>query len=355
MPETNIPEVVRRVEDASLEGLGRLDIDEVQAAMDHLLRPEVDARALYTRWERQQWAVSDLDFSQDRAHWGMLEPGVADQVRATMTLFYIGEQAVTDTLSPILHAAPLEEERVFLATQVADEARHTVFFHRFFDEVFEIRGGLHEALTFLKPRTRGGFRQIFDTHLADATDQVRINPQDQDAWVRAVVTYHLVVEGYLALTGQRTLLRIFRSTGLMPGFVAGFTAVARDESRHLSFGVWALRRRVRENPDVAKVIVDQVERLLEPAVLTVVAPDETLPFSDPRELPESQRVNPLDVRSFALDSLAKRLLSVGVAPAEIERLTVRGSALYDTAWSDYEAKQGLRHPVRFYQEGLVAV
>jgi hypothetical protein len=28
-------------------------------------------------------------------------------------------------------------------------------------------------------------------------------------------------------------------------------------------------------------------------------------------------------------------------------------SLYDAAWSDYERNHGVRHPVRFYQEGLV--
>jgi hypothetical protein len=32
---------------------------------------------------------------------------------------------------------------------------------------------------------------------------------------------------------------------------------------------------------------------------------------------------------------------------------MQGEALYEAAWSEYERTHGLRHPVRFYQEGLV--
>src|SRR4029077_16105308 len=160
-------------------------------------------------------------------------------------------------------------ERIFLATQIADEARHTVFFQRFFDEVLGVGGGLHAALDAITPRATAGFRKIFDHQLRDAMDLVRREPTNERAWVEGVVTYHLIIEGYLAITGQRTLLRTLRAAGLMPGFRTGFTAVARDESRHIGFGVMALRRRVSADPAMARVIARTVLELLDPAVRTV--------------------------------------------------------------------------------------
>ena len=127
-------EAVRRVESAPLQDLVALTVDDVEAQMDSLLATDVDTASLYRRWEQQQWAVSDLDFAQDRSDWQSLPAGIQQVTQHTMTLFFIGEQAVTDTLAPLLHAAPREDERIFLATQIADEARHTVFFQRFFEE-----------------------------------------------------------------------------------------------------------------------------------------------------------------------------------------------------------------------------
>src|SRR5207237_7103378 len=124
--------------------------------------------------------------------WALLDEQTRQVVRRIMTLFFIGEQAVTDTLAPILHAAPQEDERIFLATQVADEARHSVFFHRFFDEVLQVHGGLPVALRVVGPEATAGFRRIFENHLVDATEAVRRSPDDRRAWVEAVVTYHLV-------------------------------------------------------------------------------------------------------------------------------------------------------------------
>ncbi|MDQ3741185.1 MAG: hypothetical protein M3320_09265 [Actinomycetota bacterium] len=69
---------------------------------------------LYQLWERQQWATQDLDFSRDREQWH-------EQVSAEERY--------------IMRAAPTEEMRIFLGTQIADEARHVAFFDRFSSEV----------------------------------------------------------------------------------------------------------------------------------------------------------------------------------------------------------------------------
>ena len=346
-------EATRRVDNAPLKGLASVTVDDVEAHMDRLLEPDTDAASLYRRWEQQQWAVSDLDFSQDSTDWENLPPGVRNVMQHTMTLFFIGEQAVTDTLAPLLHAAPREDERIFLATQIADEARHTVFFQRFFEEVLGVGGGLHAALDAITPRATEGFRRIFEHQLREAMDLVRREPENSRAWVEGVVTYHLVIEGYLAITGQRALLRTLRNVGVMPGFRAGFTAVARDESRHIGFGVLALRRRVAADGETAGVIASKVIDLLDPAVRTVVSPDRKLPFEDPRVIPEPMRVNSVELKEFALASLAKRLIAAGLGTAAVREIRAHAEACYETAWSEYERNHGVRHPVRFYQEGLV--
>ncbi len=353
MSAQSVLDAIRRVEEAPLADLVRVSEDDVQAQMDHLLEPGIDSASLYRRWEKQQWAVSDLDFAVDVQHWENLPATTRQVMQNTMTLFFIGEQAVTDTLAPLLYATPNEDERIFLATQIADEARHTVFFQRFFEEVLGVGGGLHAALEAIGPRTSEGFRRIFDHQLIDAMDLVRREPHNERAWVEGVVTYHLIIEGYLALTGQRTLLRTLRNVGMMPGFVAGFTAVSRDESRHIGFGVLALRRRIAKQPEMARVVTLKVLELLEPAVKTAVAPDRKLPIEDPRPVPPPLRINGVEVREFALSSLAKRLRAAGVSEAATEEIRLQGMALYDAAWSDYERNHGVRHPVRFYQEGLV--
>jgi ribonucleoside-diphosphate reductase beta chain len=225
-------DVVRRVEDADLAGLGEVEIEDVYTQMEWLLESRATPLDLYRRWERQNWSTQDLDFTKDIEDWANMT-GVFEsfktELQRTFTLFFIGEQAVTDTLSPLVHAAPDEPSRIFLSTQVVDEARHTVFFSDFFEKVVGISGGLSAALAQLRDKTVQGFREVFDGDLVDVTERVRKDPSDYGAWVEAIAVYHLVVEGMLALTGQKFLLTSIRTMGILPGFYAGFTAVARDE------------------------------------------------------------------------------------------------------------------------------
>ena len=351
-----IPEVVRRVEGADLKAMRGVDIEDVYEQMDWLLDSRPTPMDLYHRWERQNWSTQDLDLSEDIEQWKAMEggfEGIRIELQRSFTLFFVGEQAVTDTLSPLVHAAPDEPSRIFLSTQLVDEARHTVFFSRFFDEVVGISGGLSAVLAGLRDRTVGGFREIFDRDLLEATEAVRENPNDYGAWVEAITIYHLVVEGMLALTGQKYLLGILREMGILPGFYAGFTAVARDESRHVNFGVRALMEAGLREPALLDRVADAVFRLLGPACRTVAAPDRRYAIS-PETTPENLRISPYEVRAFSLNSLVKRLRVAGLSKGVCDEVVARGNSYYDDAWAEYERIHSEEHPYRFFDRMTAA-
>ena len=58
----------------------------------------------------------------------------------------------------------------------------------------------------------------------------------------------MVIEGMLALTGQHFIMDYNERMGTLPGFVKGFTLVARDEHRHVAFGARFLRDMARRDP-----------------------------------------------------------------------------------------------------------
>lgn len=344
------PEAVQRVEDASLAEMRDVDIDDVYEQMDWLLESRPTPIDLYHRWENQNWSTQDLDFSQDAAHWKSLEgpfEGIRTELQRSFTLFFVGEQAVTDTLSPLVHGAPDEGSRIFLSTQLVDEARHTIFFSRFFDEVIGISGGLSEALSLLRDKTVGGFRTLFDEDLVNATEAVRKDPHDYGAWVEGITVYHLIVEGMLALTGQKFLLGILREMQMLPGFYAGFTAVARDESRHVNYGVRAIMEAGLKDPSHLDRVEATIRRLLPQACRIVAAPDRQFAIS-PEDTPANLRISPYEVRAFSLTSLTKRLKVAGISAETCEDITRQGIEYYDAAWAEYEALHGVEHPRRFY-------
>lgn len=339
MNDSTIEAAATRVEQAPLAELVSISVDDLQAQLDSYLDTRVDPRSLYRRWEDQHWSVFDLDLSVDVQHWAALDDGVRAVVRRILTLFFIGEQAVTDALSPIVYAAPRDDERIFLATQVADEARHATFFDRFFAEVMELPGGLQTALDTVGPEGTAGVRKVFDDHLATAIDRVRREPRDMTAWAQAVVTYHLIIEGYLALTGMRNLLTFTRATGFMPGFRTGFTAVARDESRHIGFGVLALRRRIRENPEIARTIVLKLLELSEPAVATAVDPSFIIrpPGGDSPEQREADASGYAEGRAYAQGQLGKRIRAVGLSESAVGEVLGTFDAHFDRMWELHTA------------------
>ncbi len=54
-----IEEIVKDVDQADVEGLGRTDVEDVYQQMDHLMQVRPSPMDLYNRWEKQQWAVAD--------------------------------------------------------------------------------------------------------------------------------------------------------------------------------------------------------------------------------------------------------------------------------------------------------
>jgi putative sterol carrier protein len=218
---------------------------------------------LYRRWERLNWRVSDLDFSQDRHDWLALDDYYRERLLWTLASFYVAEQRVAATLTPYVTAAPKLEQKVFLSTQCVDEARHTVFFDRWFQEVVAAGDGdLARRLRSSRQWVGPGFAPLFDEYLEDVTAELRAKPRDIRLFAKAVAVYHIVIEGVLALTGQKFILAWARNNGIIPGFRAGFTAVARDESRHVAFGARVIRDLLTQDPALLEPVHDGIRETL---------------------------------------------------------------------------------------------
>ena len=343
-------ETVARVEAADLQALQDLDLDDVYVHIDSLLQDLPGPLDLYRRWERQQWSAQELDFATDRQQWNALGPYLQEQLEIIFSGFFVGEQAVTDTLSPILMGAPHVEDRWFLSTQVVDEARHAYFFARFFSEVVHQGDSLGEVMTRAWRWTASdAYDQVFGPQgaLVSATEAVRLDPADPARWVRAITVYHLMVEGILALVGQRLVLRLLRRIDLLPAFRAGFTAVTRDESRHVNYGIWALRRAVREGQEgEIRTIVDAT---LQPCLRVYVNPQRLIEIPD--DLPDSARTDPRTNWIFAVDSVTRRLRAAGVAGSFIENTRQHAWLIVGEAVAEYERIHNQEHPVREYERG----
>jgi ribonucleoside-diphosphate reductase beta chain len=246
---------------------------DYQATADPALNEAADRTAnikllgygeLYDLWERQQWQTQELDFSQDREDWHERIPEEERFQRMYgLSSFFIGEQKVAEELGPIMRAAPTEDQKVFLCTQIADEARHVRFFERFYREVGVLEAdGLGEMLAETSAHLNQNFGELFDEMLVSRTTRLSQEPEDTEVLVEAVTLYHMVIEGMLALTGQHFIMEFNERENTLPGFVEGFGNVARDEHRHVAFGSVFLREKAHEDDRYKAAIQRTLEESL---------------------------------------------------------------------------------------------
>jgi ribonucleoside-diphosphate reductase beta chain len=266
---------------------------------------------LYRLWERQQWRTQDIDFSRDRIDWHeRIPPEERFQRMYGLSSFFIGEQRVAEELGPMMRACPDEEMRIFLCTQIADEARHVAFFNRFYEEVGVLESdNLRDRLEETSAHLNENFGVLFDRMLAERVDRLAREPEDLETLVEAVTLYHMVIEGMLALTGQHLIIEYNESVGTLPGFVEGFNKVARDEHRHVAFGARFLREMSERDPRYG----DAIQRMLVeagPAADGVLEP----PWYVEGETELLFGYTMEETRAFAMKALERRLKVIGLAP-----------------------------------------
>jgi ribonucleoside-diphosphate reductase beta chain len=295
------------VEQASLAELQRTPVEHVLTLIDQGLVQVPSYHDLYERWERQQWQVQELDFAADRAQWETFSAQRRKALLYPLCAFFQGEASVTDTLGPFLAALPTEEMRLFLTTQLVDEARHTMFFARFFRDALALQAEtMEETLLSLRSYVNPHLQTILLDTLPGIADRLRHEPENRTLLAEGVTIYHIITEGMMALAVQRRLLEQYRQLDLFPAFRAGFTAVTRDESRHVVFGVKCLRDLMQQDATVRATIQATIERLAPTALAAIT------PVPEMFEQMIARGEDPWIAPRYGLESLCKKLKVLGI-------------------------------------------
>ena len=300
-------------EDEALQVLLDADIDKVMAGLDRIVEAAPSYEKLFSRWENQQWSSESFDFTEDKRQWdsGALNPAQQEFLRWSMSSFFLGEERVTTELLPFAIAAPSHEARAFLATQISDEAKHMVFFDRFHREVFGVTGKtLSENVAAQRPAMNDDYSTLFDGILHDCAETLRKDPSDMGALVRGVTVYMVVIEGTLALTGARFMIRSLKEMDVLPGFRQGFTAVNRDESRHVGFGVKFVADAIKEDPGHKQIVQDTLSETLPIGTLALAPPM----VDDPYDFQTPFGYSSQEIYGYAMKSLSKKLAAMGMQP-----------------------------------------
>ncbi|MGB0119378.1 MAG: ribonucleotide-diphosphate reductase subunit beta [Solirubrobacterales bacterium] len=258
---------------------------------------------LYRRWEENNWSAMGLDYSKDRAGWDALDEMQRKSALWMYSMFFYGEDSVTDNLSPYIDAAPTEEQAYFLTTQQVDEARHAIHFHRFFKEVLGAGDSVAETLESTLPQLNWGYTTVFD-RLDRMADELRAD-RSLPKFAQAITLYHMIVEGTLAQPGQHYIEDFFTKDGTMPGFAEGMTHVSRDEQRHIGFGVKTLSEIVPQS-DECKAAIVELFREVNKCSMSVFCP----PNYD-RAYTECWGFSLEDIFAFSLKLIRQRWKTIG--------------------------------------------
>ena len=303
-----------KTEDEALQVLLDADIDKVMSGMDRIIEAAPSYHKLFMRWQRQHWSTEDFDFSEDARQWA--DPSTMTEEERQFLLFgfsqfFLGEERVTVELLPMAMAAPSREAQAFLTTQISDEAKHMVFFDRFYREVLGMSAdSLGEMIDAQRTNVNKDWEELFDGILHECAERCRKDPGDIEALIRGITVYMVVIEGTLALTGARFIIRNLKQRDWLPGFTSGFTAVNRDESRHVGFGVKFLADAIKADPANAQVIEATLKETLPVASLVFVPPGVENPYDF-----QTPFYSSAEIFEYAMKSLSKKLAAMGLDPA----------------------------------------
>jgi hypothetical protein len=135
-----------------------------------------------------------------------------------------------------------------------------VLFGRFMREVAAAGDGTAASLDATRPQLTWGFRKVF-SRLDRMADELR-RDRSRPKLAQAITLYHLVIEASLAQPGQHLIDESLSRRNLLPGLCEGVRNVARDEQRHIAFGVKMIADLVREDPDCRPAIEELLREIL---------------------------------------------------------------------------------------------
>ena len=251
------------------------------------------------------WDPQEIDLTEDKKHFAEMDEQKRNYLIHFCNGFYDAEENVAIQFCPWIMVAPTTWQQAYLSTQLVEEFKHTEFFKRYFEEVFEmdrhtakVKNYVHESLT-----ERG-------KQLIQAIDE---GPAAREAaMVEGMAQYQGIIEGVQAMVGYEVYEAVWGQYGLLPGLKEGFKNIKRDEGRHVGFGLRSLKR-FAQKPEHAERIKNVYEEFL-PGMLqrydqpVVVNGKE---IETPKEVQGKQRIEKMIERRIK-DILGTELESLNI-------------------------------------------
>lgn len=200
--------------------------------------------------QENRWSPYEFDLEQDREQLQSLDDETARdvviQLRDEVDGFFLGDRNVAEDLTPLSLTFDEIMPQLYVSSQLLDEAVHTVWFERYWDEVIRPEGdrlGVEgtDELSGLDDIEGEPLYEIL-TRTERAMDRLLDDPSPENV-ASAMIHYHLTAEGLLGLVSLHRVDKVFTSTDAMQldGWLSGFEYVRADEARHVEFGTKKVR------------------------------------------------------------------------------------------------------------------
>ncbi len=199
-----------------------------------------------------------------------------DNLITTLCNYCIGETAALEASSGLISIAPNRHSKIFLATQVVDEARHLEVFLRRLRDL-----GVEDPESEISVRA--------NPHLVAFKDRLMELVAGHD-WDAAVFAQNVVLE-----TMEYTAFRAHMSTA-DPATAEVLDGVVKDERRHLGFGENDLGRRLMAMPEKRQRLAE-IRRELDNLVLAT--------FEEVQDSLGADRSRRVDLGSEYLDAIER--------------------------------------------------
>ena len=269
-------------------------------------------RALYEHWERHQWSPFEIDFTVDADSFAALDETTRTGLVWAFAHRFHAEFNVALLLAPFLLAAPDYDVRLLLATQVADEHRHIESVLRVYGEVFGVEGGIEAVKALADAQLDPVAASLYEA--LDGVVRTLEQSRDEDAFLRAVVAYHLLAEGSIGRANQTFVATRFDRVGSFPGLQEAQRLAVRDEVRHIGIGVSYARRRLARDGQPVRAVIKELVRsfhALGENLLENTSPDLA------NEFLEAYGAEPATLWAEVRRQLQLRLRSIGLADTDI--------------------------------------
>jgi ribonucleotide reductase beta subunit family protein with ferritin-like domain len=212
--------------------------------------------ALYEHWERHHWSPFAVDFSLDAATFAALDEATQQGLVWIFAHRFQAEFNVAELLAPFLLTAPDYDIQLLLATQVADEHRHIESVLRVYAEVFGVEGGIVAVKALSDAQLDPAAEALYGALEGVVRDLER--SREPDAFLRAVIAYHLIAEGSIGRANQSFVADQFERVGEFPGLQWVQRLAVRDEVRHIGIGVSYARRCLARDGVRAAAVISEI-------------------------------------------------------------------------------------------------